>query len=486
MKKSSSNYKKHILICAPSNCAIDEIISRILKKGLIDENGNNFVPKIVRLGVTDKNTSDDIKKITIENLAKEQMIKNENELDNGNLIIDLKLKIEECQKEIINLASAGSNKDQKKLKAALEKKEILISEIIKRRREKRDNKDKYDEISEEVLKNTEIICCTLNSAGSEKLDRYQHYIEAIIVDEASQCTEPSNIIPLRFKANKLILIGDPQQLPATTFSVDAYQTLYNRSLFERIVTSGIKVEFLDTQYRMLPEIRQFPSDQFYNGRLQDAEYLKSRPMPKYLTNLDKSNYKFIDIKYGKEDNFRYSYYNEAEIDATIKLIDILESVIDIGKCSIGVITPYKEQMLRMKERIGEKLGYDYEIEVNTVDAFQGREKDIIIFSCVRSRNFRNEKAGMGFLNDIRRLNVALTRAKYCMYVLGNSEILSQNDVWRSFLEHYDQTENYWLCERPYEYTKLMGRIKDCEIIPASKMKLPQISEHELRKRNKFG
>lgn len=484
MKKSSINYKKHILICAPSNCAIDEIISRILKKGLHDEDGNTFVPKIVRLGVTDKNTSEEIKKITIENLAKEEMMKINNDFDHKNLLVDLKLQIEDTQKEIINLANAGNKKDPIKLKAAIEKKEQLLSKIIEKRREKRDNKDKHDEISENVLKNAEIICCTLNSTGADKLDRYQHLIEAIIVDEASQCTEPSNIIPLRFKANKLILIGDPQQLPATTFSGDAYQTQYNRSLFERIVASGIKVEFLDTQYRMLPEIRQFPSDQFYDGKLQDSTYLKTRPLPKYLEKLDKANYKFMDIKYGKEEVFRYSYYNESEIEATIKQIDTLESVTEIEKCRIGVITPYKEQMLRMKARIGEKLGYDYEIEVNTVDAFQGREKDIIIFSCVRSRNFRNEKAGIGFLNDIRRLNVALTRAKFCMYILGNSEILSQNEVWRSFLKHFGKTENYWLCERPYEYNKLMERIKDCEIIPSSKLRLPEKNENNLKKRNK--
>lgn len=104
--------------------------------------------------------------------------------------------------------------------------------MIEARSVKRNKKEKYDEIVENVMKNSEIICCTLNSAGSEKLERYEQFIEAIVVDEAAQCTEPTNIIPLKFKANKLVLIGDPQQLPATTFSKDSFATLYNRSLFE--------------------------------------------------------------------------------------------------------------------------------------------------------------------------------------------------------------------------------------------------------------
>jgi senataxin len=108
----------------------------------------------------------------------------------------------------------------------------LVNQIIDKKSQTREEKEFFEKAIEKILSEAEIICCTLNSSGSEKLDRYYHNIEAIIVDEAAQCTEPSNIIPLRFKANKLILIGDPKQLPATTFNEQNSVTKYNRSLFE--------------------------------------------------------------------------------------------------------------------------------------------------------------------------------------------------------------------------------------------------------------
>ena len=148
-----------------------------------------------------------------------------------NLISDLKLKLDEAKRKI-GMYGGIAGKDLVKLKECLSEKEDVIGQMIEARKTKRDKKEKYDEIVENVMRNSEIICCTLNSAGSEKLERYEQFIEAIVVDEAAQCTEPTNVIPLKFKANKLVLIGDPQQLPATTFSKDSFATLYNRSLFE--------------------------------------------------------------------------------------------------------------------------------------------------------------------------------------------------------------------------------------------------------------
>lgn len=108
----------------------------------------------------------------------------------------------------------------------------VVDQIIDKKTQTKEEKELYESALEKVMNEAEIICCTLNSSGSEKMDRYYHNIECIIIDEAAQCTEPSNIIPLRFKANKLILIGDPKQLPATTFNDQNKVTKYNRSLFE--------------------------------------------------------------------------------------------------------------------------------------------------------------------------------------------------------------------------------------------------------------
>jgi senataxin len=108
----------------------------------------------------------------------------------------------------------------------------VVDQIIDKKTQTKEEKELYESALEKVMNEAEIICCTLNSSGSEKMDRYYHNIECIIIDEAAQCTEPSNIIPLRFKANKLILIGDPKQLPATTFNDQNKVTKYDRSLFE--------------------------------------------------------------------------------------------------------------------------------------------------------------------------------------------------------------------------------------------------------------
>lgn len=120
----------------------------------------------------------------------------------------------------------------------------------------------------------------------------------MIVDEAAQATEPNLLIALQTGVDKVILIGDPYQLPATCMSGDANVTLFNRSLFERFLDANIKPYFLNIQYRMAPLIRQFPSSRFYQNRLIDSEQVKDRIMPEFLSLFDKRNVCFLDIKYG--------------------------------------------------------------------------------------------------------------------------------------------------------------------------------------------
>jgi hypothetical protein len=148
---------------------------------------------------------------------------------------------------------------------------------------------------------------------------------------------------------------------------------------------------------------------------------------------------------------------------------------------VGIITPYKEQMFRIKAKISD-IGMEDHVEVNTVDAFQGREKDIIIFSCVRSKNFSNEQRGIGFLSDVRRLNVALTRAKFGMYVIGNSEVLCSNAVWRRFLTHMNGAKNYQLCNKWSDFEGYMHQLEDGEKITGCEMRLP--GNKHLGKRDK--
>ena len=147
------------------------------------------------------------------------------------MLAELRIELEELDEKLEFLIESSKG-DSSEYLGLYELRGKIVNQIIDKKTQTKEEKELYESAMEKVLNEAEIICCTLNSSGSEKLDRYYHNIEAIIVDEAAQCTEPSNIIPLRFKANKLILIGDPKQLPATTFNEQNSATKYNRSLFE--------------------------------------------------------------------------------------------------------------------------------------------------------------------------------------------------------------------------------------------------------------
>jgi len=238
IKNNPTNCRKHILICAPSNYAVDEIITRIVKSGLYDEHGNKVIPKLVRMGVTDKNKNETIKKVTIEYLAEQEVKKQKGsgaKSISGRLLSDLRSELDEIDEKLALLRENKGQEGDEYLKN-YEKRGKLVDQIIDKKTQTKEEKAVYETALDKILSEAEIICCTLNSSGSDKMDRYYHNIEAIIVDEAAQCTEPSNIIPLRFRANKLILIGDPKQLPATTFNEQNSFTKFNRSLFEVVLS----------------------------------------------------------------------------------------------------------------------------------------------------------------------------------------------------------------------------------------------------------
>ena len=214
-------------------------------------------------------------------------------------------------------------------------------------------------------------------------------------------------------------------------SENAIQTRYSRSLFERFLDAGVPSFMLNIQYRMHPSIRKFPSDYFYHKNLVDAEEVKQRKIEPSLQVLCQSlNLKptmMFNLVYSQETQDQKSKSNIDEANFIQNLLLTMAAVQPSGHLSafqgkIGIISPYKEQVNLLKKKIqevGAKLrlnshgNHANSIEINTVDAYQGREKDIIIISTVRTE-------GLGFLNDLRRMNVAVTRARSFMWVVGNS------------------------------------------------------------------
>lgn len=309
-------------------------------------------------------------------------------------------------------------------------------------------------------------------AGSAKLDSFKNAFEYLIVDEACQSTEMQTLIPFRLAPKRVILVGDQQQLPATTFSSNSESTGYCRSLFERLLDSGFDKTMLTIQFRMHPKIRAFPSEQFYDGQICDHASIGFRSAPVTISNLVRlftNRVIFFDLEGSDEVYDNKSKCNYEEADFTRVLVDFiarkmsLQGTLKYIKGQIGVISPYKAQVRQLYQRleqlcIGQSCAIQDTLEVNTVDAFQGSEKDIIIFNCVRSNNEGMLEKSLGFLLDERRLNVAITRPKYFLMIIGNAKTLSKSTVWGNLIS-YCQAQGQMIRVPDRSYFSSMAEFK---------------------------
>ena len=286
-----------------------------------------------------------------------------------------------------------------------------------------------------------LVCGTLNSTGLSQV-RESVPFQTCVVDEAAQAVELSTLIPLRLGVKQLVLVGDPQQLPATVLASRELVGNYERSLFERLETCGIPVHSLNLQYRMHPAISAFPRNTFYQGLLVDAPSVLSKDPFFSRPPYNISPFMFIDILYGRDvvSQTTFSRSNPDEANVCVSLYFALLRIAQHEGANldgrVGIISPYTEQVKLLKttfESAGLKIqgGLD-DIEIATVDSFQGKEKDIIILSTVRSCT---ESNSVGFLSDIRRMNVAITRAKLGMFVVGKTEALVINTHWSLFMDY---------------------------------------------------
>ncbi|TKA67128.1 hypothetical protein B0A49_09282 [Cryomyces minteri] len=295
-----------------------------------------------------------------------------------------------------------------------------------------------------VLDDAHVICATLSGSGHDMFQNLNIEFETVVVDEAAQCVEMSALIPLKYGCAKCILVGDPKQLPPTVFSKEAARFQYEQSLFVRMQANHPDdVHLLDTQYRMHPEISVFPSRTFYDGRLLDGGDMAALRKRPWHTSTLLSPYRFFDVQGQHQAAPKgHSLINLAEIDVAMHLFERLTKDFKTYDFTnkIGVITPYKSQLRELKDRFSRRFGQGIfeTVEFNTTDAFQGRESEIIIFSCVRA----SPAGGIGFLQDIRRMNVGLTRAKSSLWVLGNSQSLVRGEFWRKLVEDAQARSRY--------------------------------------------
>jgi senataxin len=310
-----------ILICAPSNAAIDEVVRVLDLKGLYDENGNHFKPFFIRVGPNYHPSLKDRALETVVNLEMQaiQNKENENEFDTRNTII----------------------------------------------------------------KRAKIVCSTLSVAGSSVLIHSGETFDTVIIDEAAQGVELSTLIPLKYSCKRLILIGDPNQLPATIFSKKCGYLHYDRSLFQRLQKVGYKSNMLRYQYRMHPHISKFISSSFYRSKLLDYKGIMDLiGQPATYNSPILQPCVFFHIE-GTEEIKDASYFNQSDIDLIKMIYEFLQSNYksSVNFERVGVISAYSSQVGKIRKAMNAE---GYQVEVNTVDGFQGREKDIVIFSTVRS------------------------------------------------------------------------------------------------------
>ncbi|KAK1439278.1 hypothetical protein QVD17_05094 [Tagetes erecta] len=289
------------------------------------------------------------------------------------------------------------------------------------------------------LKNACLIFCTASS--SIKLFGEQMApIKLVLIDEAAQLKECESLIPLQLRGvQNAVLVGDERQLPAMVQSKICEEAKFGRSLFERLVLLGHQKHLLNVQYRMHPSISQFPNSEFYNGQILDGPNVVDKAREKlFLKENMYGSYSFINVDYAQEEHDKnHSTRNMMEVAVIAQMVAKLfkESVSKKQKVTVGCISPYKAQVDAIQAKLGTKYnreanGWSFCVNVRSVDGFQGSEEDVIIFSTVRC----NRRGSVGFLSSRERANVALTRARHCLWIVGNKEtMLKSGSVWTNLV-----------------------------------------------------
>ncbi|KAG9442390.1 hypothetical protein H6P81_018244 [Aristolochia fimbriata] len=292
------------------------------------------------------------------------------------------------------------------------------------------------DIRDFCLAKATVVLCT--AATSFKLRSVKMGpLELCVIDEASQLKECESLIPLQLKGlRNAILIGDDRQLSAMVNSKVSEKADFGRSLFQRLVSLGQEKELLAVQYRMHPSISLFPNSSFYSNKIRDGDNVKSQGhRRRYLKGNFFGSYSFINIAQSAESSHEEpSRKNLIEVAVVSRLVQNLSKACRASKkeVSVGIISPYAAQVAAISEKLGKT--YDswngFRVKIRTVDGFQGGEEDIIIFSTVRA----NKTGNVGFLSNLQRTNVALTRAKYCLWILGNEPTLVASDsIWKDIV-----------------------------------------------------
>ncbi|KAH8270004.1 hypothetical protein KR018_002132 [Drosophila ironensis] len=430
---------RKILICGHSNTAVDRImwslgsVHRLMEKERFN---------LLRFGMHEK-MSEQSRRFSLEELfrrAKEEKLK----LLTPDKKAELKKQLAEVKDEIKAL-KAKENLAGSYLQQELQQKEQRLLTIAGQLNPPITPREEY-EISKQAVSRANIVCTTLSSCV--KLANFVDYFDVCIIDEATQCTEPWTLLPMRFGLRHLVLVGDTKQLPAVVLSRKAIDFGLGNSMFDRIQRAlqkeldnpgshqfmTTKMFKLSMQYRMQPEICKWPNKYFYEDQLVNATCTERQaPLIPYCV---------INLGYTKDSTgcSNRSIKNDEEARFVGQLLSEMDKHMPSSRYSYGLISPYSSQCLALNNVIPSHM----KLTASTIDAFQGLDKDVIIISYARTR-------GCGFLTNYQRLNVALTRPKRCLVICGNFADLECVDMWRNLLDDARKRNVYIDLRREHAY-----------------------------------
>ena len=402
--------EKTILVCAPSNAAVDLLTERLWQEGV----------NTVRVGNISRVDE------SLINLTLEGRMASHPDTKNIKKVRKQAAELRRKGKRWKRSFNASDRAERKAIFAEARELENWASHLEER-------------IVDEILFNAEVITATLVGSKGRYIDKIK--FRTLIIDEAAQALEPATWIPI-LSAKRVIFAGDPLQLPPTVKSFDAARKGFNITLMEKSMERIEATFLLNTQYRMHRDIMGFSNRQFYNNELlaDDSVNNWSLGIDDYVNQaveyIDTAGCGF-DEKVNEES---LSSYNPEEFLVLREhLILLLPHFDNDNFPTIGIISPYREQVLYMRTAIEEDSELaDFDLDVNTIDAFQGQERDIIYISLVRS----NPKGIIGFLSDYRRMNVAMTRAKKKLVVIGDSATLGSHDFYQNFITYCEEIDAY--------------------------------------------
>jgi len=405
--------EQQALVCAASNAAVDLLTDKLSDEGL----------RVLRLGHPARVTEQSLSKTLDARIAAHEYYKD---------LRAMRKRMEQVRSMASKYKREFGYKEREQRKMLKEEARALKADA--------DVLEFY--IVNDLLQNSDVICCTLVGASNHLL-RGKRFT-SVFIDEAAQALEPACWIPI-LKADRVIFAGDHCQLPPTIKSLDAAKAGLATTLFEKCIERhpGTAV-MLKTQYRMHEDIMYFPSNYFYNNKLIADESVRTETLPNHPP-ID-----FIDTAgcgYSEEqDPETLSRMNKEEGTLLIHIVEELVEQIGISNWqqsayTIGIITPYSAQVEYLRKLV-EASPVLTEIQslvsINTVDAFQGQERDVIAISFVRS----NEKADVGFLSDIRRTNVAMTRARKKLVMTGDSATLAAHPFYEKVIDYVQEKGFY--------------------------------------------